>query len=140
MALVRGKNTKPEMLVRRALHATGLRYRLHDRRLPGSPDLVFPSRRIALFVHGCFWHRHSDPSCKLARGIPKTRTEFWEAKLEGNRLRDLRHVAELEAAGWKVLIVWECELVSDQRLLAYIDEIRSTPLIAQSGGLRSVAP
>ena len=138
MARVRGKDTKPELLVRRAMHAAGLRYRLHDRRLPGSPDLVFPGKRAALFVHGCFWHRHDDPSCKLAR-LPKSRIDFWEPKLEGNRLRDLRHVAELEAAGWKVLVAWECELKSNQRLLALVDEIRSSPPIGQSGGLRGVA-
>ena len=132
MARVRSKNTKPEMLVRRALHRAGLRYRLHDRRLPGSPDLVFPAKRVALFVHGCFWHRHDDPSCKLAR-LPKSRNEFWTPKLEGNRLRDLRHVAELEAAGWKVLVIWECELRFDERLLALVDEIRSIPSIAPSG-------
>jgi DNA mismatch endonuclease (patch repair protein) len=133
MARIRGKDTKPEMLVRRAMHAAGLRYRLHDRRLPGSPDLVFPGRRVALFVHGCFWHRHDNPSCKLAR-LPKSRIDFWKPKLEGNQLRDLRHVAELEAAGWKVRVTWECELKSDQRLLALVDEIRSTPLVGQSGG------
>ena len=133
MARVRGKDTKPEMIVRRAMHAAGLRYRLHDRRLPGTPDLVFPGRRVTLFVHGCFWHRHDDPSCKLAR-LPKSRVNFWGPKLEGNRLRDVRCVAELEAQGWKVLVTWECELKSGQRLLALVDEIRSTPLIAQSGG------
>ena len=134
MARVRGKDTKPEMLVRRVMHAAGLRYRLHDRRLPGTPDLVFPGRRVALFVHGCFWHRHGDPSCKLAR-LPKTRLEFWEAKLEGNRLRDERHIAELEAAGWKVLVTWECELKSEQRLLALVDEVRSSPVVARTGGV-----
>lgn len=137
MARVRGKDTKPELLVRRAMHAAGLRYRLHDRRLPGSPDLVFPGRRVALFVHGCFWHRHGDPACKLCR-LPKSRIEFWEPKLEGNRLRDLRHITELEAAGWKVLVAWECELKSNQRLLALVAEIRSSPQIGQSGALRGV--
>lgn len=135
MARVRGKDTKPEMVVRRAMHAAGLRYRLHDRRLPGTPDLIFPGRRVALFVHGCFWHRHDDPSCKLAR-LPKSRLDFWETKLEGNRLRDQRNVAQLEAAGWKVIVTWECELKSGQRLLALVDEVRSSPLIVHGGGLR----
>ena len=106
MALVRSRVTKPEMRVRRALHAAGLRYRLHDRRLPGSPDLVFPSRRIAFFVHGCFWHRHV--GCAAAR-LPKTRLEFWEPKLSGNVSRDQRQREVLEASGWTVLVVWECE-------------------------------
>ena len=106
MALVRGRDTKPEMCVRKALHALGLRYRLHVRSLPGTPDLVFPSRGVALFVHGCFWHRH--PGCAAAR-LPKSRLEFWEQKLAGNVERDKRNRAALEAAGWKVIEIWECE-------------------------------
>jgi DNA mismatch endonuclease (patch repair protein) len=106
MSLVRSRDTKPEMRVRKALHAAGLRYRLHVRRLPGVPDMVFPSRRVALFVHGCFWHRHS--GCSAAR-LPKSRVEFWESKLTGNASRDIRNQAELEALGWGVLVVWECE-------------------------------
>ena len=106
MALVRSRDTKPEMRVRRALHAAGLRYRLHDRRLPGVPDLVFASRRIVVFVHGCFWHRH--PGCAAAR-LPKSRQEFWEPKLAGNVERDKRKRAELEEEGWTVLVIWECE-------------------------------
>lgn len=106
MALVRSRDTKPELRVRKALHAAGLRYRLHDRRLPGVPDLVFPGRRIALFVHGCFWHRH--PGCSAAR-LPKSRREFWEPKLAGNVERDERNRAALEALGWTVMVIWECE-------------------------------
>jgi DNA mismatch endonuclease (patch repair protein) len=106
MALIRGRDTKPEMRVRQALHAAGLRFRLHDRRLPGTPDLVFPGRRIALFVHGCFWHRH--PGCRAAR-LPKSRVDFWEPKLSGNVERDARQRVELEALGWTVMVVWECE-------------------------------
>lgn len=136
MARVRGKDTKPEMVVQRAMHAAGLRYRLHDRRQPPPPDLIFPGRRVALFVHGCFWHRHDDPSCKLAR-LPKSRLDFWETKLEDNRLGDQRNVAQLEAGGWKVIVTRECELKSDQRLLALVDEVRSSPLIVHGGGLRS---
>ncbi|QSR17426.1 very short patch repair endonuclease [Novosphingobium sp. KA1] len=109
MSGIRGKNTKPEMTVRRALHAMGYRYRLHARELPGKPDIVFRRRRLAIFVHGCFWHRHTDPSCNLAR-MPKSRIEFWEPKLEGNRARDEANVAALKAMGWKVLIVWECQI------------------------------
>src|SRR3954452_1421546 len=94
MAKVRGRDSKPEMLVRRMVHAMGFRYRLHDRRLPGAPDLVFPGRRKAIFVHGCFWHRHPDIHCKLAR-MPKSRLDFWGPKLQGNRERDLRNQAVL---------------------------------------------
>ena len=120
MALVRSRDTKPEMRVRRALHAAGLRYRLHDRRLPGSPDLVFPSRRVALFVHGCFWHRHM--GCSAAR-LPKSRLEFWESKLSGNVSRDKRQHVALEAAGWTVLVVWECETRNTAALSALAQKI-----------------
>jgi DNA mismatch endonuclease (patch repair protein) len=106
MALIKGKNTKPELRVRKALHAVGLRYRLHDKRLPGKPDLVFSSRRAVVFVNGCFFHQH--PGCARAR-LPKTRREFWEPKLKGNVERDQRKQNELAAAGWKVLVIWECE-------------------------------
>lgn len=112
MARVRGRDTKPEMRVRRALHAAGLRYRLHAKGLPGRPDLILPSRRVAVFVHGCFWHRHPDPDCKLAR-LPKSRLDFWLPKLEGNRARDERNKAALEALGWKVVEIWECEINDD---------------------------
>jgi DNA mismatch endonuclease (patch repair protein) len=115
MSRVRNRDTKPEMVVRRLIHRMGFRYRLHDRRLPGAPDLVFKSRRKAIFIHGCFWHRHSDPNCKLAR-MPKSQSEFWRPKLEGNRQRDLRVQSELESIGWKHLIVWECELGHREQL------------------------
>lgn len=108
MALIKGRDTKPEMRVRRALHAAGLRYRLHVKSLPGKPDLILRSRRAALFVHGCFWHQHRDPSCKLAR-MPKSKLDFWRPKLEGNRLRDARKRRELEDLGWSVVEVWECQ-------------------------------
>jgi DNA mismatch endonuclease (patch repair protein) len=115
MSRVRGRDTKPEFLVRRLVHALGFRFRLHDRRLPGSPDLVFKSRKKAIFVHGCYWHRHPDPNCKLAR-LPKSRLDFWRPKLEGNRERDLRNQSELDALGWRYLIVWECELMHIEQL------------------------
>lgn len=115
MSGIRGKNTQPEMLVRRLLHAMGYRYRLHARELPGKPDIVFRRRRIAIFVHGCFWHRHPDPACRLAR-MPKSRVDFWQPKLEGNRARDEANVAALEAMGWKVLLVWECQLRDREQL------------------------
>ncbi len=124
MALVRARDTKPEMRVRKALHAAGLRYRLHDRRLPGAPDLVFPSRRVALFVHGCFWHQH--PGCAAAR-MPKSRLDFWEPKLTGNVARDARQCAELEAMGWTVKIIWECETRSAVALATLAASIRAIP-------------
>src|SRR3990172_1857336 len=108
MARIRGKDTKPEMLVRRALHQMGYRYRLHIHRLPGSPDIVFPTRQKVIFVHGCFWHWHSDRSCKIAR-LPKSRVEYWRTKLMRNRKRDRQTTASLKRLGWSVLTVWECE-------------------------------
>lgn len=109
MALVRAQNTKPELLVRRALHAAGLRYRLHAKDLPGRPDIVFRRQKVVVFVHGCFWHRHDDPDCKLAR-LPKSRRDFWEPKLTGNRERDRRNLQRLHDAGWVPIVVWECQL------------------------------
>ena len=109
MSRIRGRDTKPEMVVRRMAHALGYRFRLHRRDLPGRPDLVFPRLKAVIFVHGCFWHRHPDPKCRLAR-MPKSKISFWRNKLEGNRQRDLRKQQELANQGWRVLILWECEL------------------------------
>lgn len=105
MSGIRGVNTAPEMLVRSIAHRLGLRFRLHDRRLPGRPDLVLPRHRAVILVQGCFWHRHD---CALA-AMPKTRTAFWAAKFDANQRRDRRNRALLEQQGWKVLEVWECE-------------------------------
>lgn len=113
MALIGARNTKPEMRVRCALHSAGLRYRLHTKGLPGKPDIVFPRARVALFVHGCFWHQHPDPTCKLAR-MPKSRLEFWRPKLEGNRARDGKVRAKLEELGWMVIEAWECQTKRSQ--------------------------
>lgn len=107
MASIRGKNTLPERALRLALFAKGFRYRLHVRGIAGSPDLVFPKYRAVLFVHGCFWHRHE--GCRYAT-TPKSNAAFWELKFEGNISRDSRNVALLQAAGWRVGIVWECAL------------------------------
>ncbi len=115
MSRVRGKDTKPEMAVRRTVHAMGYRYRLHRRDLPGIPDLVFGRLKKVIFVHGCFWHRHPDPTCKLAR-MPKSRLEFWRPKLEGNRRRDERIQAELRGSGWRVMVVWECGIGHKEQL------------------------
>ena len=107
MSLVRATNTKPELKVRSAVHRLGFRYKLHVSNLPGKPDLVFPKLHKVLFVHGCFWHRHS--RCSLAR-LPKSRLDFWVPKLTANRERDIRNAARLRRAGWKVCVIWECEL------------------------------
>jgi DNA mismatch endonuclease, patch repair protein len=115
MGRVRHKDTSPELLVRRLLHKMGYRYRLHRRDLPGCPDLVFSRVRKIIFIHGCFWHRHSDAGCKLAR-LPKSRQDFWVPKLEANRARDARNQEALSTAGWKVLVVWECELRHKEQL------------------------
>jgi DNA mismatch endonuclease (patch repair protein) len=115
MSRVRGRDTKPEMAVRRLVHAMGYRYRLHGKDIPGCPDLVFPSRRKIIFVHGCFWHRHSESSCKLAR-LPKSRLDFWLPKLTANAERDVRNQRKLKEMGWAWLIIWECEM-NDRVLL-----------------------
>jgi DNA mismatch endonuclease (patch repair protein) len=125
MAKVRGRDTKPEMRVRQALHAAGLRFRLQARDLPGRPDIVFRSRRLAIFVHGCFWHRHNDPTCKLAR-TPKSRLAFWEPKFAANIARDERNMAALRDMGWTVLVVWECELTNSDTIAALVAAVRKT--------------
>ncbi|WP_247896243.1 very short patch repair endonuclease [Azospirillum argentinense] len=112
MSRIRGKDTKPELMLRRGLHAAGLRFRLHSRDLPGRPDLVFSRHRAVVLVHGCFWHGHDCPMCKM----PATRPEFWAAKLDGNRTRDWRTAEALRAAGWRLLTVWECSLKGPARL------------------------
>jgi DNA mismatch endonuclease (patch repair protein) len=114
MALVRGKDTKPEIVVRHLVHGLGFRYRLHRRDLPGKPDIVLPRLRKIIEVRGCFWHRHPDPACTRAR-IPKTRQEFWIPKLEGNARRDVENERALSALGWDLLVVWECETVPSRR-------------------------
>lgn len=104
MSRIRGRDTKPEMLIRRGLHAEGMRYRLHNSSLPGSPDIVFPRYKAVIFVHGCFWHGHDCPMFRL----PSTRREFWASKIMSNHERDERARNALDLLGWRVLIVWEC--------------------------------
>lgn len=124
MSRVKGTDTRPEWRVRRYLWRRGLRYRLHARKLPGKPDLVFPSRRIAVFVHGCFWHCH--PGCPNAR-TPKSRLEFWGPKLASNVARDRDNAASLEVLGWTVLTVWECQTRDERRLAAIAATIEAAP-------------
>lgn len=127
MAKIRGRDTGPEVRVRRAAHALGLRFRLYRRQLPGTPDLVFPGRRIALFVHGCFWHRHS--GCRFAT-TPKTRADFWQAKFDGNVARDARKEEELRSAGWTPATIWECETRDPDQLREIIrDRIMRLPVL-----------
>jgi len=116
-------DTKPEMVLRRALHAMGYRYRLHRRGLPGTPDLVFPGLRKVIFVHGCFWHRHL--GCAKAT-TPKTRREFWEEKFAANVARDARVQAELAATGWAVMVVWECETKNLKTLMQRVKTFLGT--------------
>ena len=124
MSRIRGKNTKPEILVRKGLHARGFRFRLHNKKLPGSPDIVLPKYGVAIMVNGCFWHGHK--GCRYATR-PKSNVEFWETKIARNRHRDEVTTAHLEALGWTVITVWECELRKNaglnERLDALADEI-----------------
>ena len=110
MSGIKGKNTKPELIVRSYLHKQGFRFRLHPSRLPGVPDLILPKYKAAIFVHGCFWHQHS--KCKFAT-TPKTNAEFWRLKLSGNVVRDAKVTAMLEAEGWRVIVIWECQVNED---------------------------
>lgn len=110
MAAIRSSDTKPEMLVRRYLHSMGWRYGLHNKSLPGSPDIVMRRFKTVIFVHGCFWHGHE--TCKYYR-LPKSNTEFWQDKVNKNRARDKRDIEALHKLGWKVIIIWECELKTE---------------------------
>lgn len=109
MALIRNKDTKPELVVRKIARSCGYKFRLNDSDLPGKPDLVFTQQRKVVFIHGCFWHRHPSRNCALAR-LPKSKLNFWLPKLTENRIRDLRTVATLRRKEWRVCIVWECQI------------------------------
>jgi DNA mismatch endonuclease, patch repair protein len=113
MSLIRGKNTRLERRVRTLIHSMGFRYRLHRYDLPGKPDLVFARQKKVIFVHGCFFHRHK--GCSLAR-LPKSRTEYWIPKLEGNAKRDARNAAVLKSLGWQIMLVWECQIKNEHVL------------------------
>lgn len=120
MSAICSKDTVPELRVRRALWRHGIRYRLHATDLPGKPDVVLRSRRIAIFVHGCLWHLHED--CKLVR-VPRSRPEYWPAKLTRNKTRDQRNIEELRSRGWTVHVIWECETLDQQRLDARLTQL-----------------
>ncbi len=123
MAAIRTRHTAPELIVRKALHAKGLRFRLHRRDLPGCPDIVLPGHRITVFVHGCFWHGCA--MCDRGTRQPKSNAAFWMAKLDGNRRRDDRNVSDLTGLGWTVVIVWDCETRNREKLAGALDRIRA---------------
>jgi DNA mismatch endonuclease, patch repair protein len=118
MQAVRGKNTSPELAVRRLVHSMGYRYTLHSQSLPGKPDIVFPSRKKVIFIHGCFWHSHT---CRHGIIRPVSNRTYWSAKLERNVLRDRQNVRDLRKAGWKVLVIWECWLKDIAKLTKRLD-------------------
>jgi DNA mismatch endonuclease (patch repair protein) len=120
MRKVKGRDTGPEMRVRKALTALGARYRLHRKDLPGSPDIVLPGRRLALFVHGCFWHGHD---CPRGARVPKANRDYWTAKVDRNRARDARVQAELGKAGWRVETIWECGIKAEADLRARLQAL-----------------
>lgn len=123
MQAVKSSDTKPELTVRRCLHGMGYRYRLHRKDLPGRPDIAFIARRKAIFVHGCFWHRHGCPKGRL----PKSRLEYWKPKLEANVLRDQAKIDELKLLGWKTLVVWQCELADKDALATRLQDFVGKP-------------
>jgi DNA mismatch endonuclease, patch repair protein len=125
MRAIRSRDTQPELRVRRAAHALGLRFRLGRRDLPGSPDLVFPGRRLALFVHGCFWHGHD---CGKRRR-PATNAAYWRAKIIGNRRRDRRVLKTLADMGWRTMVIWECDTREPKRLSPYLKRISRLPRV-----------
>jgi DNA mismatch endonuclease, patch repair protein len=122
MAGIKGKNTKPEIIVRKALHAAGFRYRLHDKNLPGKPDIVLKKHKAVVFVHGCFWHGHR---CKKFR-FPTTQSEFWRTKILGNKKRDRLSNSMLRKNGWKCFTIWECEILNRAALEKLYSQIKQT--------------
>ncbi len=126
MAAIRSKDTTPELIVRRIVHALGYRYRLHRRDLPGKPDLVFGPRRKVIFVHGCFWHMHPKANCRDARP-PKSNTGYWTPKLARNIARDKQRATKLRRAGWRVLVIWECETKDTAKLASRVTKFLAKP-------------
>lgn len=124
MAAIKGKNTKPELRIRSLLHSLGYRFRLHRKDLPGKPDIILPKYNVAIFVHGCFWHRHD---CAYGSVVPATRPEFWAAKLRGNAERDKRNQEALRAKGWTVATIWECQTRDSQKLKSALRDVLPSP-------------
>lgn len=124
MRAIRSKNTTPEIAVRKLLHRLGYRYQLHKKDLPGSPDIVFNTRKKAIFVNGCFWHQHQDINCRLAKH-PKVRLEYWKPKLERVRARDCQAIHDLKEIGWNILVVWECQTKDLERLAQTLSDFVS---------------
>lgn len=124
MRAIRSKGMKPEMVVRRLVHSMGYRFRLHHKDLPGKPDMVFPVRRAVIFIHGCFWHYHSSLNCRDAH-LPKSNTDYWHLKLARNQARDAEIEVTLKAQGWRVLVIWECQIEDlhalERRLFAFLE-------------------
>lgn len=130
MAQVKGRDTKPERVVRRILHAMGYRFRLHKRDLPGRPDIVLPRHRKVIFIHGCFWHGH--PGCRRA-ARPNTDVEFWNRKLDANAKRDAEAQRGLELRGWQVLVIWQCQIRDEASLETQLREFMALPIASQEG-------
>ena len=124
MRKVKARNTGPELEIRRTLTRLGLRYRLHRKDLPGSPDIVFGGRKLAIFVHGCFWHGHD---CKRGARRPQTNADYWEAKIGGNRARDQASLDQLQGLGWRALVIWECDLKHEDRVKRMLSDALETP-------------
>ncbi|MCP4131007.1 MAG: DNA mismatch endonuclease Vsr [bacterium] len=120
MSKISGKDTKPELIVRKYLFSKGFRFRLNDKRYPGKPDIILPMYKTAIFVHGCFWHGHE--GCKASR-LPQTRKEFWEKKINDTKVRDKRNIRELKEQDWKVLIIWQCKIKNKKDRESYLEEI-----------------
>ena len=133
MSRIRGRDTKPELVVRRIAHRLGFRFRLHRKDLPGSPDIVFPRYRAVIMVHGCFWHRH--PGCKYAY-TPKTRVQFWRKKFEDNVVRDRRNALALSERGWRTIVIWECETKDHEAVAARIESFLREPIPGTDGSTR----
>ncbi len=125
MSRIKNRDTKPEIRVRSFLHSAGFRFRLHRKDLPGKPDIVLPKYKTVIFIHGCYWHRH--PGCKNAT-TPKTRTDFWEDKFRDNVARDKRNIKDLKDLGWKVIVIWECETESYEKMQIALSPFLSTKL------------
>ncbi len=134
MTRIKARDTKPEVLLRKALFALGFRYRLHDRRLPGTPDLVFPKYRAVVFVNGCFWHGHDCPLFV----VPQTNTDFWLQKIGANRARDRRAVSSLRRMGWRVLTVWECALRRPAQVRNLVVAAKTARWLGSQGGLAEI--